>query len=141
MTTGRNAVKALVAASILPSMLLAAAPASFPPPPHGRLVTVPGTCASTTVFWVGHRLEDEHGREDPDSGSAITLANGVYGVDYAAVPSVDRSRRGDPVRTCLVSLPRHCPPGDQRGKVFRTTNLRTRESWALPDAEHECGGA
>jgi hypothetical protein len=25
--------------------------------------------------------------------------------------------------------------------VYKTTNLRTRRSWSLPDAEHMCGGA
>jgi hypothetical protein len=43
--------------------------------------------------------------------------------------------------TCLTKLPTHCPPGDQRGKWYTTTNLRTDESWTLPDAEHMCGGA
>jgi hypothetical protein len=41
----------------------------------------------------------------------------------------------------LVSIPRHCPKGDNRGRVYRTTNLRTHKSWKLPDSEHMCGGA
>ena len=31
--------------------------------------------------------------------------------------------------------------GSAGGKVYRTTNLRTRQSWTLPDSEHGCGGA
>jgi hypothetical protein len=42
---------------------------------------------------------------------------------------------------CLVQLPFACPAGDVRGRWYTTTNLRTLESWTLPDAEHGCGGA
>ena len=51
------------------------------------------------------------------------------------------SRPGDVVRVCLVSIPRPCPPGDKRGRVYKTTNLRTHGEWTLPDSEHSCGGA
>jgi hypothetical protein len=40
-----------------------------------------------------------------------------------------------------VELPTDCPPGDDRGKVYKTTNKRTGESWTQADAEHMCGGA
>lgn len=40
-----------------------------------------------------------------------------------------------------MSLPQHCPPGDNRGKIYTTTNMRTVKSWTLPDSEHRCGGA
>ena len=71
----------------------------------------------------------------------MELANGVYGVSYEQVPAVQASRRGDRVITCLISIPQHCPPGDARGRVYTTTNLRTEESWTLPDSQHRCGGA
>jgi hypothetical protein len=101
-----------------------------------------GTCVRTTIREVGQRLEDgvTH-RPMPDSGSAVEFANGLYQVSYDQVPAVNQSRRGDPVFVCLMSLPQHCPPGDVRGKLYTTTNLRTEESWTLPDAEHGCGGA
>jgi hypothetical protein len=57
------------------------------------------------------------------------------------VPAIKESRQGDPVRMCLVSIPRKCPKDDNRGRVYRTTNLRTRKPWTLPDSEHMCGGA
>jgi hypothetical protein len=50
-------------------------------------------------------------------------------------------RSGDKVKLCLVSLPEDCPPGDDRGKIYRATNLRTGESWEAPDSQHSCGGA
>jgi hypothetical protein len=101
----------------------------------------PGTCSFTRIKQVTTRLEDGRGHSVPDSGSAVVLVNGVYGVSYENVPEVQRSRRGDRVMTCLVRLPRNCPRGDDRGKIYTTTNLRTEESWTLPDAEHMCGGA
>jgi hypothetical protein len=101
-----------------------------------------GQCSTTTVKQVETRLVDGSTNQPmPGSGSAIEFANGGYQVSYDQVPAVDRSRPGDPVSMCLVSVPRHCPPGDDRGRMYKTTNLRTRGSWTLPDAEHECGGA
>ena len=35
----------------------------------------------------------------------------------------------------------HVQVGDERGRVYSGTNLRTRGSWQLPDAQHMCGGA
>lgn len=42
---------------------------------------------------------------------------------------------------CLAVLPEDCPPGDDRGKVYASADLRTLMAWASPDAEHLCGGA
>ena len=126
---------------------LAAAMLSGPAPVIGQtrvgtaMPTVAGTCAFTRVARVHHRLVGEDNRPIPDSGSAVELANGVYGVSYEQLPAVDESRPGDRVLTCLVSIPRGCPPGDRRGRVYTTTNLRTEQSWTLPDAAHRCGGA
>ena len=111
--------------------------------PAGRMnlvPTKPGTCVFTRIKEVTTRLSDGR-RPIPDSGSAVILANGVYGVSYDTVPEVQRARAGDRVMACLVRLPQDCPPGDHRGKLYTTTDLRTEESWTLPDAEHSCGGA
>ena len=101
-----------------------------------------GQCTMTTVKKVETRLMDgATGRPMLGSGSAIEFANGGYQVAYDQIAAVDRSRPGDPVRICLVSIPHHCPPGDNRGRTYKTDNLRTRGSWTLPDSEHMCGGA
>jgi hypothetical protein len=101
-----------------------------------------GTCALTRISDVTQRLEDGRThRIIPGSGSAVSFANGHYQVSYDQVPAVNQSRRGDRVYICLVQLPRHCPPGDRRGRIYTTTNLRTLQSWTLPDSEHSCGGA
>jgi hypothetical protein len=113
-----------------------------PPPRNDPPPTRPGTCAYTHVRQVTQRLEDgvTH-RVIPDSGSAVQFANGLYQVSYDQVAAVNASRRGDAVWICLMTLPQNCPPGDDRGKLYTTTNLRTEESWTLPDAEHGFGGA
>jgi hypothetical protein len=99
------------------------------------LPTEIGECSETTIEDIGYRLGD------PDSGSAISYANGGGQVSYDTIPEIHRSRIGDPVRLCLVSLPEDCPPGDDRGKVYSATNLRTGESWEAADSQHSCGGA
>jgi len=99
-----------------------------------------GEC--TRIKDVGHRLEDGVTHvQMPDSGSAVTFANGLYQVSYDEMAAIHRAHRGDPVLICLVSLPTDCPKGDDRGKIYKTTDLRTHRSWTLPDAEHSCGGA
>ena len=102
-----------------------------------------GQCVTTTVAEITPRLD--FGRaptiEDFDSGTAIVFANGGRQVSYDREGALLGSRQGDPVRMCLVSVPRDCPPNDDRGRVYSTTNLRTRQTWSLPDSQHSCGGA
>jgi hypothetical protein len=108
----------------------------------GDLPARPGTCVWTKIKSVEHRLQEgEHGPFIKDSGSAVVFENGGYQVDYAEFDEVTHSRAGDSVMMCLVSIPQHCPKGDNRGRVYTTTNLRTLESWTMRDAEHPCGGA
>lgn len=101
-----------------------------------------GKCVETTISHIGTRLQDARTRTPiPGSGSTVTFANHGVQVSYEEVPEIARSQVGDPVRLCLVSVPANCPPGDDRGRIYKTTNLRTRESWTLPDSQHSCGGA
>jgi hypothetical protein len=114
---------------------LALVPAEWQQAKAEDLPTEIGACSETTIEDIGYRLGD------PDSGSAISYANGGGQVSYDTIPEIHRSRVGDPVRLCLVSIPEDCPPGDDRGKVYSATNLRTGESWEAPDSQHSCGGA
>jgi hypothetical protein len=95
-----------------------------------------GQCSVAAVKAVETRLQGM-----PDSGSAISYENGGYQVSYDVIPAIQASRRGDSVRLCLVSIPKHCPPDDARGRIYSATNLRTGATWRAPDAEHSCGGA
>lgn len=136
MSTSRIAAIAIIA------LVGSASPGAAAPQQAGAMPARVGACAFTTVTLVSQRLEDwRTHRVVPNTGSAVKLANGVYGVSYEQVPAVNESRPGDRVMTCLVKLPTHCPPGDRRGRLYTTTNLRTVRSWTLYDAEHMCGGA
>ena len=107
-----------------------------------RLPTTPGTCALTTITSTGARLVDgSTGRPIPGSGSAVNFANKGYQVSYGEELGIAHSQRGDRVYLCLMKVPKGCPPGDNRGRIYTTTNLRNMESWTLPDSEHSCGGA
>jgi hypothetical protein len=102
----------------------------------GHLPRRVGACVRTTIKSIETRLQGV-----PGSGSAVSFENGGYQVSYDTVPAIEHSKAGDRVWVCLVSVPRHCPKGDDRGRVYRTTNLRTHKTWKLPDSEHMCGGA
>jgi hypothetical protein len=97
-----------------------------------------GGCVNTRITSIGPRLE---GDTSFMSGMSFDTAAGVAGVGYDVIPALRRSRVGDRVRSCLVSIPRHCPRGDDRGRIYRTTNLRTHETWSMSDSQHSCGGA
>jgi hypothetical protein len=98
-----------------------------------------GSCYVTHVTAVEGRLVGDAAAGE--SGSQIELRNGVLQVSYATVRAIIHSRMGDKMTMCVVRLPEDCPSGDFRGVVYRTHNWRTKESWTLPNAEHNCGGA
>jgi hypothetical protein len=100
-----------------------------------------GDCAKTKVSRIETRLVDGGGKSIAGSGSAIDFVNGGYQVSYDQIAAIDTSRQGNPAEVCLVSVPKGCPKGDHRGKIYKTTNLRSHGQWTLPDAEHACGGA
>ncbi|WP_013324175.1 hypothetical protein [Gloeothece verrucosa] len=107
------------------------------PPP-----TQVGQCSNTSVAKVGTRLEDgTTGQPIPGSGTSIQFSNGIGLVSYDTVPEAEASKPGDPVKLCLTFIPKNCPPGDNRGKIYRVTNLRTKKTFTLPDSQHSCGGA
>jgi hypothetical protein len=114
---------------------LALVPATVQDVQAAPLPTSVGACSETKIKAIGYRLGT------PDSGSAISYVNGGVQISYDTIPEIHRSKVGDRVKLCLVSLPQDCPPGDDRGKVYRATNLRTGESWEAPDSQHMCGGA
>jgi hypothetical protein len=127
----------LIAASALSAFMAVAVHAA----PLTDLPEQIGTCVFTHVKSVETRLQGAGGKPVPDSGSAISFVNGGYQVSYGQIPGVDSSQVGDKVMMCLASVPANCPAGDDRGKVYTTTNFRTGQSWTLPDSEHDCGGA
>jgi uncharacterized protein len=112
--------------------------------PEARLPRQVGQCVTTIIARITDRFGGELATtltQDVDPGTAVEFANGGSQVSYERESVIARSRVGDRVRMCLVSVPKDCPPGDERGRVYTTTNLRTGEAWSLPDAQHMCGGA
>jgi hypothetical protein len=101
-----------------------------------------GKCSVTRIKEISTRLVNSTtGARVPGSGSAVSFRNGGYQVSYNDEEEISRSRVGDRVRMCLVTIPEGCPRGDTRGLRYTTTNLRTGEQWTLPDSSHSCGGA
>ncbi|MGH6834606.1 MAG: hypothetical protein ACREC9_03460 [Methylocella sp.] len=96
------------------------------------------TCGGSVIIEIGPRLE---GDTDFSTGTSISYKNGGGQVSYDKIPAIVSSKKGDHVLICLVFVPEKCPKGDTRGKIYTTTNLRTLESWTLPDSQHSCGGA
>jgi hypothetical protein len=133
---GRMSVIGL--AALVPLSLMAQARAGETPP------TTVGACAQSAITHLGTRFSatlTKPAEGTPGEGTSVELKNGVYGISYAYVEAIGNSRIGDPVTTCLVSIPKGCPKDDDRGRFYKTTNLRTLESWTLPDSQHMCGGA
>jgi hypothetical protein len=97
-----------------------------------------GACARSHIVGIEGRLSGDTSFE---SGTVVIFSNRGHQVSYDRETAIIGSRIGDPVSICLVHMPSNCPPGDDRGRVYVTTNQRTGGSWSLPDAEHECGGA
>jgi hypothetical protein len=97
-----------------------------------------GDCAESTITLIGGRLE---GDTTFETGTTVGFENGLFQVSYDKVFEIIKSRVGDPVQICLVELPQGCPPGDDRGKIYFTTNERTGWTWTLADSQHMCGGA
>ena len=76
-----------------------------------------------------------------DTGIFIDYDNGGYIYSYDRGSNFDGIAQGQPVVLCLMSIPRDCPAGDDRGRVYYTLDLATRQSWVSGDSEHGCGGA
>ena len=96
------------------------------------------TCGGNIIKGIGPRLE---GDTEMRTGFHVWLKNGGVTVDYETPAAVRSSKVGDHVLVCLVYIPKECPPGDSRGRVYTVTNLRTLLSWTAGDSQHSCGGA
>ncbi|WP_157944679.1 lysozyme inhibitor LprI family protein [Mangrovicella endophytica] len=109
----------------------------------GALPQTLGQCAMTSVSAVHPRLGDGGPITDADydSGTGIEYANGGYQVSYDREAALIASKPGDKVLMCLVWIPQGCPAGDDRGRFYMTTNLKSGATWTLADSQHMCGGA
>ena len=97
-----------------------------------------GACSETTITLIGGRLQ---GDDTFSSGTAVHYDNGGRQISDDREEGAIASQVGDPVRLCLAEIPQGCPPGDDRGRIYVATNLRTGTSWEMSDSAHMCGGA
>jgi uncharacterized protein len=124
----------------LPGWAIADAGLEEPSAEANGLPTEVGQCVETAIARITSRFVEDI-NENTDDGSAVEYENGGRQVSYEKEQPLINSSVGDPVMMCLVSIPQDCPPGDDRGRIYTTTNQRTSESWTLPDSQHSCGGA
>jgi hypothetical protein len=119
-------------------LLLGATAAQAEITPDDPLPTRILTCGGSVITDIGGRLE---GDTDFSSGTSVSFSNGGTQVSYEKIQAIVNSKKGDHVLLCLVFIPKNCPNGDTRGKIYTTTNLRTLDSWTAQDSQHSCGGA
>ncbi len=101
-----------------------------------------GRCIETTITAITDRFgNDVRSPSGETYGTVVKFSNGGSQVSYERETVIVRSKIGDPVKMCLASTPKNCPPGDDRGRIYNTLNLRTGEAWTLSDSQHMCGGA
>ena len=96
-----------------------------------------GQCAETAIAELGVNPTGA-----PGGGSTIRYANGGMQISFDKLDELETARIGDPIRICLIFQAKDCQPGDERGRVYRATNLRTGLSWEAPNTlMHNCAGA
>ena len=128
-------LQGLGASVSLPDWAVAAADAAGGSSAAGASDGLPievGQCVNTRIAEITSRFQADINAAT-DDGSAVNFENGGHQVSYDKEPGLLHAQVGDPVLMCLVELPQDCPPGDDRGKIYTTTNLRTQESWTLPE--------
>lgn len=94
-------------------------------------------CMSDSIKHVRPRLDGI----DFSTGVVALYESGGIAISYDLEPEVIASKPGDHLVVCLVELPKNCPRGDHRGKLYLAHNLRTGQNWTLQDSQHSCGGA
>jgi hypothetical protein len=101
-----------------------------------------GECFDTTITSITDRYGEDLGpraKKGSDPGTIVRFSNSGVQVSLRRENSIVHSQVFDKVNICLVEVPKECP-GDLRGRVYRTTNLRTKESWSLANDIKSCGG-
>jgi hypothetical protein len=102
-----------------------------------------GECFETTITSITDRYGEDipvrPKKGQPDPGTIVRFSNSGVQVSLRRESSIVKSQVFDKVNLCLVEVPKECP-GDLRGRVYKTTNLRTKETWSLANDIKNCGG-
>jgi hypothetical protein len=102
-----------------------------------------GECADTTITSITDRYGEDlaaRPKKGSDPGTIVRFSNSGVQVSLRRENAIVHSQIFDKVNMCLVDIPKECPK-DLRGRVYRTTNLRTKEIWSLANDVKSCGGA
>lgn len=132
--------------------LITFTPSAFSRSYNGNLPKKVGDCTESFIIKKSTRFE---GSVPGESGGEVivSLENGIslYILIVSGIPSsvnMDEYMysthdfvKGDKIKMCLVSLPKHCPPGDERGKTYSIFNYRSNKAFTGVDSWHSCGGA
>lgn len=105
------------------------------------LPSKPGGCAKTRIKSITTRFGEPASYENQNEGTAVEFENGGYQVSYERGDEFANVAAGQDVVICLMNIPRDCPGGDERGRIYYTLDLKTQTQWVLPDSQHLCGGA
>jgi hypothetical protein len=100
-----------------------------------------GECFDTTITAITDRYGDDispRAKRGADPGTLIRFSNSGVQVSLKRENAILHSQIFDKVNMCLVEVPKECP-NDLRGRVYRTTNLRTKETWSLANDIKSCG--
>jgi hypothetical protein len=106
-----------------------------------QLPTKVGECFETTITSITDRYGDDipaRPKKGADPGTIVRFSNSGVQVSMRRENSIVHSQVFDKVNMCLVEVPNECP-NDLRGRIYRTTNLRTKESWSLANDVRSCG--
>ena len=100
-----------------------------------------GECFETTITAITDRYGEDippRAKKGADPGTIVRFSNSGVQVSLRRENSIVRSQIFDKVNMCLVETPKECP-SDLRGRVYQTTNLRTKETWSLANDIRSCG--
>ena len=101
-----------------------------------------GECADTSITSITDRygadLAPANSKKGADSGTIVRFSNSGVQVSLVKERAIARSQVFDKVNMCLVETPKDCP-AEIRGRIYKTTNLRTGESWSLANDVKSCG--
>jgi hypothetical protein len=143
-------------AAVSDKSIASASPDKWQPPPDPvineelpnteRISLLPGKvgeCADTTITSITDRygadLTPPSSKKGADKGTIVRFSNSGVQVSLEKERAIARSQIFDKVNMCLVSIPKDCLTGDVRGRIYKTTNFRTGESWSLANDVRECG--
>lgn len=126
---------------VKPSLLIIAALSATPSIAQVKDIDLTeGTCVSTKISKIGHRLEgnDDFSRQ---SGSAVTFANGVFLVSYNESKVVRAANVGDSVLLCPVATQQGCRATSAPTRTVLMMHRKTSNFWKAYTSSHSCDGA